>query len=118
VPILKVQDLKPGMILLSEVQNYSGRKLLPEGTLLTEKHILNLKAWGVIEANVKLGGAGSDSTPKVEKIDSKKLAQAEKEVQALFCFSNQNHPAVIELMRLSSLNRLKKMPEMGHINVK
>lgn len=117
MPVLKVQDLKPGMILVNEVQNYSGRKLLPEGTLLTEKHILNLKAWGVIEANVKLEDTGSDSTPKVEKTDPKKLAQAKKEVAALFGSSNKDHPAVVELMRLSSLNRLKKMPGMGHINV-
>ena len=118
MPILKTHDLKPGMTLVQGVQNHAGRKLLPEGTLLTEKHILNLKAWGITEADIKVKGFGFHSTLEAVKIDPKKLAQAEKEVKALFYFSNQDHPAVIELMRLSSLNRLKKNPGMGHVNIK
>ncbi len=103
---------------MNEVQNYSGRKLLPEGTFLTDKDIVNLKAWGVTEADVHVQEDGPDSTPGVLKTDPKKLAQAKKEVEALFGFSNTDHPAVMELMRLSVLNRLKKMPGMGHIHVK
>ena len=118
MPIFQSQDLKSGMILAREVQNHSGRILLPEGTVLTEKHILNLKAWGITEADIQGEDAGFDSTPEAVKIDPQKMARAKKEVGALFCLSNQDHPAIIEFMRLSSLNRVKKMPGMGHINVK
>ena len=118
MPIVKTHDLMPGMTLLQEIQNHSGRKLLPAGTLITEKHILNLKAWGISEASIKVGGVESGSAVESNKFDPQKLAKAEKEVGTLFCLSNQDHPAVIELMRLASLNRLKKMPEMGHVNVK
>jgi len=118
MPVVKTHDLKPGMTLEQGVRNHSGRKLLPDGTVLTEKHILSLKAWGIPEVDIQVGGVASDFTQNPVKIDPQKLASAEKEVKALFCFSNQDHPAVIELMRLSSLNRLKKMPGMGHINVK
>ena len=106
------------MTLTQGVQNHSGRKLLPEGTLLTEKHIFSLKAWGITEADIKVKGVELDSPQEAIKIDPQKLARAEKEVGALFSYSNQEHPAVIELMRLSSLSRLKKMPGMGHIDVK
>ena len=118
MPIFQIQDLKPGMILAKDVQNHSKRVLLPEGTVLTEKHILNFKAWGITEADIQGEKAGFDSTPEAEKIDPQKLAKVKKEVEALFCLSNQDHPAIIEFMRLSSLNRLKKMQGMGHINVK
>lgn len=118
MPILKTQDLIPGMTLTREVQSHSGRQLLPGGTVLTEKHILNLKAWGINEADIQEEGVGSVSSLKAEKADPQKLAKAQKEVGALFCLSNQDHPAITELMRLSSLNRLKKMPGMGHVDVK
>jgi len=118
MPIFQTQDLKPGMILAREVQNHSDRILLPEGTVLTEKHILNLKAWGIAEADIQGEDAEFDSPPEAVKIDPQKLARAKKEVGALFCLSNQDHPAIIEFMRLSSLNRLKKIQRMGHIDVK
>jgi len=106
------------MTLAKEVQNHSGRKLLSEGALLTDKHILSFKAWGIAEAAVQAKDMELDSVGEEVNIDLKELAQAEKEVGALFSFSNQDHPAVVELMRLSSLNRLKKKPGMGHVNVR
>jgi hypothetical protein len=118
MPILKTQDLKPGMILAREVKSHSGRVLLPKGTVLTEKHILNLKAWGTAEAGILVKSLGKGSIPEAAEVDPQKLAMAKKEVGRLFNFSNQDHPAITELMRLSSLNRLKKMPGMSHIDVK
>jgi arginine decarboxylase-like protein len=118
MPIFKTQDLSPGVTLTRGVQSHSGRQLITEGTVLTEKHILNLKAWGVAEVEIQEEGAGSVSSKKAEKVDPQKLAKAQKETGALFCFSNLDHPAITELMRLSSLNRLKKMPGMGHVDVK
>lgn len=104
------------MVLAEKVKNHADQKLLPEGTQLTEKHIFNLKAWGVTEANIQ--GGDLESTPELESIDPLKLAKAEKEARSLFRHSNQEHPAVAELMRLFCLNRLQKTSEMGDINVK
>jgi len=118
MPIDKTHDLKPGMILAHEIQNHSGRKLLPERTVLTDEYIFTLKAWGIPDVDIQVRSVGFASTQETGKIDPQKLAKAKKESEALFCFSNQDHPAVVELMRLSSLNRFKKMPGMGHVNVK
>lgn len=116
MPIFKTQNLKPGGTLAQEIQNHSGRILLPKGTVLTEKHILNLKAWGIAEADIESEDMQTD--PAAVKIDPQKQARAKKEAETLFCLSNRDHPAIIELMRLSGINRLKKMPGMGHVNVK
>ncbi len=116
--MLKVHLLKPGMVLVEGVKNHAGRKLLPEGAQLTEKHILNLKAWGIAEVNIQGEGDEVESTLESENIDPKKLAKAKKDSQFLFRHSNRDHPAVAELMRLFYLNRLQLIPEMGDINVK
>ena len=104
---IKSNQLKPGMVLEAEIKNHSGRKLLPEGTRLTEKHILNLKAWGIVEAAVEGHGAGSESQLELEDFDPAKRLKAEKESQSLFRYANQDHPAVAEMMRLFIQNRLK-----------
>lgn len=118
MPLIKTHQLKPGMVLAEGVKNHSGRKLFPEGTPLTEKQILNLKAWGITEANIQ--GEGGDLEPalELENIDSLKLAKAKKESRSLFRYSNQDHPAVAELMRLFCLNRLQKIPEVGDLHEK
>lgn len=118
MPLIKIHQLKPGMVLDVGIQNHAGRKLLPAGTCLTERHILNFKAWGITEANVQGDFDDPKSTLELDNIDSNKLAKVKREAESLFCHSNTNHPVVAELMRLFCLNRLKKMPGMGDINVK
>jgi hypothetical protein len=119
--IIKVHLLKPGMVLVEEVKNHAGQKLLPEGTQLTEKHILNLKAWGITEANIQGEREDLESTLELENINPQKLeklAKAERGSKFLFRHSNPDHPAVAELMRLFRLNQLRKTPGMGDIHVK
>lgn len=119
--IVKVHLLVPGMELVEEVKNHAGQKLLPQGTCLTEKQILNLKAWGIAEVNTRAGKGEPESTLEFEDLNPhklEKLAEAEKEAKILFRQSNQDHPAVAELMRLFRLNQLRKTPGMGDIDVK
>ncbi|MDA0692789.1 MAG: hypothetical protein O3C58_13095 [Nitrospinae bacterium] len=89
--------------------------MFPERTQLTEEHILNLKAWGIPGANIQGDDLGSTLEP--ENIDPLKLAKAKKEAKSLFRHSNQDHPAVAELMRLFCLNRLQKIPGNGRFDV-
>ncbi len=116
--MIKIHLLKSGMVLAEEVQNHVGQKLLPEGIQLTEKHILNLKTWGVTEVNIQGDESEIESAQGAENIDPKKLAKAEKEAQLLFRHSNQDHPVVAELMWLFCLNRLQRTPETGDIDAK
>lgn len=112
---IKIHLLKPGMVLAEEINNHSGRKLFPEGIHLTEKHIINLKAWGITEANIQGEGSDLESTLELGDVDPKQMAVAEKEAIFLFRHSNREHPAVAELMHLFCLNRLQKKKEMGEL---
>ena len=45
-------NLQPGMVLAGEVKTFKGQLLLPSGTVLTERHIEKLMAWGVPETDI------------------------------------------------------------------
>ena len=50
---LAVNNLKVGMVTLSEVLDQNGHTLIRPSEELSEKHITLLKMWGVIEIDVK-----------------------------------------------------------------
>ena len=55
----------PGMVLAESVKNKDGRRLMEEGTVLTEKEIRILRMWGVLEVAVLSGGPGAgDAQPE------------------------------------------------------
>lgn len=49
---INVVDLKPGMLLESDVKGTNGRLLLPTGTELTEQHLRIFNIWGVTEVEI------------------------------------------------------------------
>jgi len=53
MPITPVSRLKPGMKLAGDLRNEKGAFLLPKATVLTEAHIVNLKSWEVVEADIE-----------------------------------------------------------------
>jgi hypothetical protein len=50
---VKIEDLKPGMILAKSVQNHQGVLLLDAGSKISKKNIRIFKSWGVTELSVK-----------------------------------------------------------------
>ena len=50
---VKIEDLKPGMVLAKSVQNHQGVLLLEAGTRISKKNIRIFKSWGVPEFSVK-----------------------------------------------------------------
>ena len=44
--IVRLKDLKPGMVLASHARDSNGRLLLTLGEEITPKHIRTFKAWG------------------------------------------------------------------------
>ena len=51
--LMKLQDLKPGMILENPVYDFQDMLLLKEGVELTEKNLKMMKSWGVTRARVE-----------------------------------------------------------------
>lgn len=65
MPILNLDDAKPGMTLAEAVRNHQDQLLLDAGRRITEKSIRIFKSWGIRRLAVKpgpaAGGAGKDA---------------------------------------------------------
>ncbi len=114
---LRQDQLRPGMKLAMDVINFSGQVLLYKGNPLQPKDIKNFKAWGILEVAVEDSSVDSAAPLDNNKIDAKLLMEAQSEVSNLFRHSNLSHPVISELMRLSTLGKLKKKPGMENLNV-
>ncbi len=57
MPILSIDDIKPGMLLAEAVRNHQDQLLLENGRRITEKSIRVFKSWGIRRVTVKLGSA-------------------------------------------------------------
>ena len=114
---IRIEQLKPGMRLAQDVVNFSGQVLLYKGNPLQPKDIKNFKAWGILEIVVESSSLNSSNSLDSNQIDTKLLVEAQKETTDLFQHSNRSHPVISELMRLSTLNKLKQKPGMENVNV-
>lgn len=117
MPLINIKRVKPNMLLEEPIKNFSGQVLFGRGTNLTDNNIKTLKAWGITDLAI-LGNSFEPSSPqKIFSIDPKILEEAQSETEKLFCYSNIDHPAMKELLRLSTLKNLKTKPGMENIDV-
>ncbi|MBF0622714.1 MAG: hypothetical protein HQL54_12385 [Magnetococcales bacterium] len=96
--VYRLQDMQPGMILISDVRDRSGRLLLAKGKDVNARHLNIFKMWGVTEADVevpKLSADDGDDDVSVNQDQNKRLKQAE----ILFRFADPSSPLVKELFR-------------------
>lgn len=114
---VRVEQLRSGMRLAQDVINFSGQVLLYKGNPLQPKDIKNFKAWGIIEVVVESSSLNSSNAFDNNQVDAKLLVEAKNEISSLFQHSNISHPVISELMRLSTLNKLKQKPGMENVNV-
>jgi hypothetical protein len=114
---LRLEQLKSGMQLAQDVINFSGQVLLYKGNPLQPKDIKNFKAWGVVEIAVESSSLNSSNSLNNNQINTKLLLEAQNEISNLFQHSNLSHPVISELMRLSTLNKLRQKPGMENVNV-
>lgn len=105
--VIKVDKLKVGMELVSDVNDLTGRTLLKTGAKITKKHLTIFKSWGITEADVE-GFKNEDIDDHIGKeLSPESLAKAKAEVSALFSNSNLSHPAIKELFNLCMLKKSK-----------
>lgn len=101
-----IENIEAGMILGGDVHDRSGRMLLGAGAELTQKHLVIFRTWGVLDADIAgMGDEGPDQIPT--DVDPVEFAAAEHELSMLFRHTKQSHPAVVELMRLAALRKVK-----------
>lgn len=96
-----IDNLVSGMVLSRNVCDRGGRLLLPEGTTLTEKHLVIFRTWGVLEVDIAAGSDGEGGAPLPhEEMDPDLFAAAEATVAPLFVHNDLEHPAIRELLRI------------------
>jgi hypothetical protein len=79
---LKIDALKPGMVLARSVYNRQESLLLEKGTALTKKRIWMLKTWGIDQVSVK--GQGQTETASVPAVEFETRDSIERELRAKF----------------------------------
>jgi len=82
VLILKIDELKPGMILAEPVYNQSGSLLLEKDTSLTKRRIWMLKTWGIDKVGLKGKSKAGGKTAIETEMATKETI--EKELRAKF----------------------------------
>jgi hypothetical protein len=60
MPILNLDDVKPGMTLAEAVRNHQEQLLLDAGRRITEKSLRIFKSWGIRRVAVKSGPADEE----------------------------------------------------------
>ena len=111
---INIGDVRPGMILAADVQDRNGRTLLAKGVEISEKHIRIFKMWGISEADIQ-GVAHEDvEAQETAALDPEILRKADLETQELFTHAGSQHPGVKELVRLSTMRRVRTLMEASH----
>ena len=74
---LKIEKLKPGMVLARSVYNQQDLLLLEKDTSLTKKRIWMLKTWGIDQVGVKGKSQGEGRGDFEVELDTKETIEAE-----------------------------------------
>ena len=112
--IVNLEDLKPGMVLVSDAVLLNGRTLLRAGAELTDKNIKMFSSWGLTEANIEGVEETSVKSDAMQHLDDELLAQAELKVGEMFKFTNPEFPPVAELYRICIREHAEKLVEASH----
>lgn len=88
----RIDELQIGMVLASDLKTEDGRLLLPSGMELEEKHLQLLERVGIEEVEVAQAGT---------ELDEQDLQRIEDYVRDFYLYVNPDHPAIIELFRIS-----------------
>ena len=96
---LKIEDLKPGMILARPVRNHQGVLLLEAGVRLTKKNIRIFKSWGVPEVAIK--GETGDSEDSTEVSEIRVMETVETQLKEKFT-DVLDDPVMVEIYNAAS----------------
>jgi hypothetical protein len=112
--VIRISQVKTGQDVATDVKDRSGRVLLTAGTVLTEKNIKIIKAWGVVDVDVTGVEPSTieEESELLRNISDDKLHSIELELSSRFRFVNRSHPLISELFEIC-LQRAGKGVEEG-----
>ncbi|KAB0666221.1 hypothetical protein F6V25_07040 [Oryzomonas japonica] len=103
--LTQIDNIEVGMTLASDVHDRTGRLLLGAGVELSQKHLVVLRTWGVMEVNI-VGMEDDDPNSRLPaEITHEQLDAAMASLGPLFCKSDVQHPVMRELLRLAALRK-------------
>ena len=97
--LIHVKDIKKGMILACEVSNKHGNTLLEKGDMLSDRHIMLLKSWGITEADIEGFDKGQIEERERETLSTAVVESIEEDLKNLFPDFGDN-PLMNELYRV------------------
>jgi hypothetical protein len=103
MPVIPINQLRPGYVLELPVTNFLGNTLLKSGVKITEKNIVTLKTWGI--KTVTIMGEDGEVTPGLDNDD---LCQqkAGEELERLFS-TVQDQPEMMTIYDIVKNQALK-----------
>jgi hypothetical protein len=105
---LKIDELKPGMILAQSVYNQQDLLLLEKDTPLTKKRIWMIKTWGIDQVSIKGIPSGDNRTDFEVELENKNAI--EKELQAKFADVLED-PIMQEIMKAAGRQLQERLSE-------
>jgi putative nucleotidyltransferase with HDIG domain len=106
---LSIDQLKPGMVLATDVTDTNGRLLLSKGQPIAAKHLNIFKMWGVPEVQVKnTDGDEPDDTPTLDPEAMRRVAES---LKPAFADNDLTHPAVAEIFRQAVVHRSRRIAD-------
>ncbi len=111
MPVIRINKLKPGMVLDKNVVDRTGRLLLTSGHEVTAKHIRTFKAWGITEVDVELVVEEQETTVSLGVKPDVVPEDIQKEIDVLFRYNDRRHPAIMELVDLCILRKVESRKE-------
>ena len=105
---LKIDELKPGMIVARSVYNQQELLLLENDTPLTKKRIWMLKTWGIDDIFVK--GKSKSSGETVFETESETRETIDRELKAKFADVSDD-PVMVEIMKAASRQLQKRLSD-------
>jgi hypothetical protein len=105
---LKVDELKPGMILARSVYNQQDLLLLEKDSSLTKKRIWMIKTWGIDRVSIKGKPIEDNRTDFEVELESKETI--EKELKAKFADVLED-PVMQEIMKAAGRQLQKRLSD-------
>lgn len=106
MPKIKIEQVKEGMVVGSDVKNIDSMLLVPAGCTLTERQVNILNSWGVTEVDV-VAAEGCEGADPLAGLSAAELEQLTAEVKARFWKVDEKNPVFMEIFQLALQRRVQ-----------
>lgn len=107
MPKLKLEQLKPGMIVAVSVKNMDDMLLAPAGCELSERHINILETWGINEVDVEAAEEVEAPADPLSKLLPDVRARLEQEARAVFWDYDESNPVQQEFFKMVLMRKAR-----------